>query len=92
MYVSATTNAVPAATNLTTLGIASNRWSGQWPAARQDERRQERAPHAESHGRTRRTTAHVAHQAHALQTHAKRAVARLKQRFVAGPWIAVDES
>ena len=88
MYVSATTRAVPVAANLTTLGIASNRWHGQWPSAKQDERRRQRAPKQAAP----KTAPVPTRRTRSLQSRTRQTVARLKQRFVMAPWIAADHS
>jgi hypothetical protein len=86
MYVSATARPIPAAANLTTLGIASNRWHGQWLSARQEERRRQTAPKAPAVG------PHIGRRTRSLQSRGRWVVARLKQRFVMAPWIAADHS
>lgn len=86
MHVSATTDAIPSATNLTTLGIAANRRHCQTPSARQEDRSLQTPPRAST------AAPRIARRTRSLQTRGRRMVARLKQRFVMGPWIAADQS
>ena len=84
MQVSATPRAIPSAANLTTLGIAANRWHGQ--SARQEDHRRQTPPQSSI------AAPRIARRTRSLQTRGRRMVARLKQRFVMAPWIAADHS
>jgi hypothetical protein len=88
MYFSATTTAVPPAANLAAAGMVSNRWQGQWPAARQDERRRKSAPTLRRPKRGPRSTRNT----RSPQGRTRRTIARLKQRFVLAPWMAAGRS